>query len=270
MAGLASTGVLVSAFAAAAPADDLATCSNAFSEGPALSKNGQLLAARAELTRCAAAPCPASMRALCAEDLHHLEERIPTVVFAATGARGEDLLEVRVVEDGKLLVSRLDGRSVELDPGPHTFHFQRDDGASVDVPIVLREGERARPVSVSIETPAASQPAPPLAMQTPAEGPPPARPLPWTALVSGGVTLVAAGSFGFFGIRGVAERSDLSGCKGSCSASSVDRVRTSYTIADVSLGLAVAALAVTAVLYATRPTSTTRVAASRAGLVVPF
>jgi hypothetical protein len=238
--------------ARADPQRDLAACSAAFSAAPDLAKGGKLLAARDQLTLCAADKCPASMRPLCADDLRRIQDRIPTVVFAARGARGEDLLDVRVTENGKVLTSKLDGRAVELDPGEHVFHFEGARGASTDQTVVVREGEQARAVAVTL-----ADAAPPMATATtaPAESPvATTRPVPWTVYLSGAVTVVAAGSFAVFGTLGLTERSNLNGCKGSCDSGKVSQVTTSFTVADASWITGLVALAVTGVLYFTRPT----------------
>jgi hypothetical protein len=257
-AGLSASTLAAAVVVALAPGSARAepttpelACGEAFSTGPEASKAGKLVAARAALLRCSAAPCPASMRPLCAEDLRRLEERIPTVVFIAKGPHGEDVADARVLEQGQVVVESLDGKSVPLDPGPHAFRFEQNDGTIADATVVLHEGERARAITVTLARPEAVAETPPA---PPAVPPPePSRPVPWTVFAAGGLTVASAASFGIFGVRGVALRSDLSGCKGSCSAASVDRVTTSYTIANVSLGVAAGALVLTAILYFTRP-----------------
>lgn len=244
---------LLSHAAGAASDAELAACSAAFSAGPDLVKSGKLLAAKAELLRCAADPCPSTMRALCASDLQRLEERIPTVVFVAKDARGRDVANVRVSEAGKALAEQLDGRSIPVDPGAHTFRFVRGEH-SVDVSVVVREGETARPIRASLGAPEAAKRA------RPARRTVETRPITWPIYVSAGVGVVATASFGYFGTRGLAARSDLNDCKGSCDAESVDRARTHFTIADASLVTAAVALGVSAVLYLTRPTERREIA----------
>jgi hypothetical protein len=255
------SGLAAFVFAAgvhAAPPQDLATCGAAFSAAPDLAKNGKLLAARAQLSLCAADPCPGSMRPLCAEDLRHIDERIPTVVFVVKGPHGEDLLDVRVSENGAALAARVDGRTVSLDPGPHTFRFEGSHGDAVDLPVVLHEGEKARAIAVTLGAPPASLGP---AAQTPGPSPAPAatngRPIPWAVYLAGAVTVAAGASFAYFGASGLSERSSLGGCKGTCSSSLVNQVTTHFTIADVSWVTGLVALAVTGVLYFTRPTVVT-------------
>jgi hypothetical protein len=257
-----------SAFCQTAPADEDA-CAAAFSEGPALTKSGRLVLAREALSRCSVAPCPASMRRLCAADVRSLDDRIPTVVFIAKGERGEDLLDVRVTEKGRAIVDRLDGRSIPLDPGPHAFRFELASGRSAEVAAVLHEGERARDIQVALSGAPSPAGASPVLTPVPA-APATSRPLPWTVFVAGGLTVAAGATFGVFGIRGLVLRSELSGCKGTCSPESVARINTSYDVANASLIVAAGALALTAVLYFTRPARPAVVAGPDGLLVTSF
>jgi hypothetical protein len=227
-----------------------ASCKAAFSAGPDLVRQGRLVEGRTELRRCASAACPAAMSALCADDLRRLELRIPTVVFAATDAGGRDLSAVRVSEGGRVLVNGLDGRALEIDPGPHRFRFERAQGSPAETSLVVREGDKDRAVSVAFarET-AAAAPAPtPAFTET--------RPIPWTVYLAGGLTLAAAGGFGYFGIRGLGERSDLVSCKGSCSQDAVDTAWGHLRIADAFLAATLLGAGVTATLFLTRPNLT--------------
>jgi hypothetical protein len=123
--------------------------------------------------------------------------------------------------------------------------------------VVVREGQRDRAVSVTLGS---AQPLPPprALADKPVEE---VRPVPWVVYLSGAITLVAAGSFASFGILGLTERASLSSCKGTCPQPKVNEVSTNFTIADASWITGLVALAVTGVLYFTRPTLT--VAASR-------
>jgi hypothetical protein len=232
----------------AAPARAGGVCDDAFSAAPDLVKRGQLRAARDALMRCSSEGCPEAMRAICSEDLRQIEPRLPTVVFVAKGAGGADFVDVRVLEGGRLVQERPDGRGVEVDPGVHTFRFERPNDAPIDVQVLVREGEKARQV-------VATWPAPHEAV-----APPPAsgavRPVPWTVYASGAVALVATASFAYFLVRGLGERADLGSCKGTCDHDAVQAVRTNLAVADVSWVVAVLGYAAAATLYVTRPALT--------------
>src|SRR5215831_15726719 len=166
------------ALAPAARADARAECEKAFSQAPELARRGQLRAARAELVRCSGALCPSSMAQLCTDDLRQLETRVPSVVFAAQDASGADVLDARVSEDGRVLAEALDGRAIELDPGPHRFRFERPGAEPAEVTVVVREGEKLRTVRATLGEASAPPPAPPPAA-------PERRPVPWTVFAAG-------------------------------------------------------------------------------------
>jgi hypothetical protein len=246
----------------AAPGDTPDRCDAAFSAAPDLVKAGRLLEGRAALVVCAAEPCPTSMRSLCARDLQNLDAQLPTVVFVAKSSTAEDVLDAKVTEDGRSIAGRLDGTAVALDPGPHRFHFERPNGASVDVSALLREGEKARAVTAVFSATERVEPA----VEEPTRPVVSSRPIPWTVVASGGVAVLAAGSFAVFGIEGLVQRANLASCKGSCSSDQVQPVRDSYRVADVSLAVAGVAAGVTVTLFFTRPTVT--VVATGRGLLL--
>jgi hypothetical protein len=261
LAGALLSLALLARGAAGAPAGDFARCDTAFSTAPKLTKSGRLLSARAELAVCAADPCPASMRQLCSQELARLDGAIPTAVFVARSSTGADVLDARVLEGDRAVVERLDGRAVPFDPGPHVFRFERSappggpPPATVETSVVLAEGEQGRRVSVVMPDGMVVSP-----VSTTNEM---RRPIPWTVYLSGGVAVAAAASFAVFGVRGVSERASLGSCKGSCSAAQVDAVSTSFDVADALLATSAVALAVTAVLYFTRPSASAVVTTDR-------
>jgi hypothetical protein len=50
--------------------------------------------------------------------------------------------------DGEALVNSLDGKSVMVDPGPHTFKFETAGAKSVSSTAVIREGEKTRVIAI--------------------------------------------------------------------------------------------------------------------------
>jgi hypothetical protein len=260
VAGLLATAGVARAEGPGAALDD---CARAFSDAPDLTKAGHLLRARAALVRCASEACPVKMRPLCAGDLRTLEPQIPTVVFAAKTSDRQDVLDARVFEDGQPIAERLDGTAVAVDPGLHRFRFDRPDGTRAEAEVLLREGEKARSVGAVFAAPAtAEQPATPPPSTT--------RPVPWSVWTTGGIALAATGSFAFFGIHGLDQRSALGSCKGSCSPEQVQPVRDSFTAANVSLAVAVLAAGTAVILFVTRPTVTAGVAGTSAFVQARF
>ena len=65
--------------------------------------------------------------------------------------------------------------------------------------------------------------------------------------------MIALGSFTLFGIQGKNDVDDLQKCKPRCAESDVDKARTKLIIADISLGVGIVALAVSAYMIITRP-----------------
>jgi hypothetical protein len=103
----------------------------------------------------------------------------------------------------------------------------------------LREGEKNREVLVVFASPVA----PPASL----------RPVPLGAWSAGGVGLAAMGTFGVLGALGVAQRS-ANHCDTGCPADQKSAVDSKFLVADVALGVGIAALAAAAWLYLTRPT----------------
>src|SRR4051812_35283843 len=110
---------LVSFPAAVARADDKAACVAASTKGQTLRDEGKLLRARDELLACAKDSCPDIVRGYCAQWLGEVDKRLASVVIRARGSKGEDLVDVRVTMDGNPLVTKLEGRSISIDPGEH-------------------------------------------------------------------------------------------------------------------------------------------------------
>jgi hypothetical protein len=242
----------------AAAADPGGSCDDAFTWAPKLVKAGKFLRGRDALLHCSSESCPTAMRSLCAEDLRQVELRLPTVVFVAKASDGSDLRAVRVVEDGRTLQDHLDGRSVDTDPGDHVFRFERAAGDSVTVSVLVHEGEKARQVVASFPSAVALDAAkaalaPTTWSMSVSESPTkPARPVPWTVFAAGGIAVASAGSFAYFGVHGLSQRSALDACKGACDPDAVQTVRTNLALADGSWIVAVVAAVAAVGLYLLR------------------
>jgi hypothetical protein len=131
--------------AAAAHADmTKEQCIDANAKGQDLLHDDKLTAARAELQSCASATCPAMIRSDCTKLLDDLERRQPAIVFDAKDASGNDLSAVSVTMDGALLLEKLDGKALHLDPGEHVFVFTTAGAPPVTKKLVLVERDQAR------------------------------------------------------------------------------------------------------------------------------
>jgi hypothetical protein len=69
---------------------------------------------------------------------------IPTIVFEAKDAGGDDLVAVKVTMDGQPIADRLEGTALSIDPGAHTFTFESAGKTTVQKQFVIREGEKDR------------------------------------------------------------------------------------------------------------------------------
>jgi len=213
-------------------------------------RGGQLLAARAALLACSREVCPDAVRGDCVEWLDDVNRSVPSVVIAARDL-GADVTDVKVFLDGELVATRLSGSAVEADPGEHHFRFVAARGPVVERMVVMSEGVRNRPIDVEFAPPPA--PAPSVAA-APAGPPPPwfaSHPFERSDRLFGAVALAGAATAAAFGIWALVERSDAS-CAPFCTDAEVRPIRTKLVIADVGLGVAVAALAVGTYRYLTR------------------
>jgi len=225
------------ALAGNAHAADKEACISAYEQTQTLKKDGHVLAAKAQAAVCAREGCPALLAKDCTRWLAELEHSTPSVVLDPHSSSGAELVDVRVKVDGTPLVDRIDGKAVPVDPGSHTFRFEPAEGAPYERVVVVREGEKNRRITVTLESAAAKA----------------ARPVPTGVWIFGGVSLVALGAATVFTIDGLSRKSDLDACKPRCNADDVDAMSTRFTMADFALGAGVAAGAAAVYLFVTRP-----------------
>lgn len=141
---------LVVSFAAEAMAD-VQACLSASEKGQRARAAGKLREARAQFTTCGSDSCPALVRRDCSQWNAELESILPSVVFGAQDKQGRDLFDVTVSMDGEVIVTKLDGKSVAIDPGKHVFKFDVEGAPSITETALIKEGERARVMSVSFD-----------------------------------------------------------------------------------------------------------------------
>jgi hypothetical protein len=162
LAGAVAVGVL---FAVTDASADVQACLAASEKGQRARAAGNLREAREQFVVCGAQSCPALVRRDCAEWTSQLAQTLPTLVFGAHDRQGHDLFDVTVSMDGEPLVTKLDGKSVMVDPGRHTFRFEMAGFPPVTQVVLVKEGERARGINVTFggegSTPAAMTPVKP-------------------------------------------------------------------------------------------------------------
>lgn len=218
--------------AAAEPAQAPAACLSSYESAQRLKLEKKLLSSKKALIVCARNDCPEVLRRDCAEWLADVESALPSVVVAAR-SEGREVTTVRLLVDGEIVAESLDGSALALDPGPHVFRLEPEDGPALEQTLVIREGEKNRVVEVELDQTSAGARAP---NRTPIYG--------LAALGAVGI-----GSFVYFGLRSHSAKQDLEACKGHCPVDDVRAVERDQVVADVSLGLGLVALGAAAYLY---------------------
>jgi hypothetical protein len=239
------------------------TCADTNKEAQEKEAAGHLSEASELYQQCAKQSCGAFLLNECTAHHARLVLDIPSVVPVFNDKSGTPLQDVKVTMDGESLTSRLDGRALPVDPGFHEFVFTSEDGISVTKKLMILQGQHNRPVMVSLKSPA-GKPAP--VAQTgdyaPASGertdttapPEPkqqgSRSVPAISWVLGGVSALGGAGYVVFSRWGKKDNDMLRQCAPACQQSSVDHVKQRYLVADVSLGVGIAALSGAILAYA--------------------
>jgi hypothetical protein len=156
--GLCAAAMVLCAAPASAK-DTKRACTPAFvayKEAARQLNDGHLHEAREQLQACLQSSC-AGLRPKCSAMNVKLLAAMPTVVFAVTDAAGNPQTDVRVTVDGELVTSKLDGMALPVEPGVREFTFATDAGVFAKQRVMLLEGQRDRPIEVTMNkaTPAA-------------------------------------------------------------------------------------------------------------------
>ncbi|WP_394842444.1 hypothetical protein LZC95_35915 [Pendulispora brunnea] len=225
----------VLAATSSARADEKDVCASSSEYAQRLLAQGKMIEARGQLLICTRMVCPAVVKQDCDGWLSTLDATIPSLVVAARDEEGRDLLDLKVTLDGAA-VDPLNGRAVPVDPGVHRLRVEAAGKLPVEQRVVVHEGERARPVTVTLASPAK-----PAGARGGAPQPPPERPTSPFVYILGTLAGVSFASFAAFEIKASVQSSHLrSTCAPRCSASEVDGVSTDTVIANVSLALGAA------------------------------
>jgi hypothetical protein len=136
---------------AAGPPDAKQACIAAVEQGQTQRDDGKYRQARASFLTCAQDVCPRVVKQSCTKWLRELDESAPTIVVSAKDDQGNDLTDVKVTFDGAPIASQLDGRPLEVDVGEHVLRFDREGSATVEQKLLLRAGEKARVVTVTLK-----------------------------------------------------------------------------------------------------------------------
>ena len=239
VAALAVVACFVGADGASAAGNEGATCIAAFEDAQRLRTSQRLLAAREALSVCSRATCPKVVAERCQKWKDAVEAAVPTAKLSIVDAAGKPLAGARVtIDDGQVVVP--DDGVVTLDPGPHGARAEKAGFRVGEARFELKPGDKDRPVTLRLASVA------PIASASASAAPPPEpRAIPTAAYVVGGVGVVAVGAFVVLGLSGKHDENHLaSTCSPACSPDDVSSVRTKYVVADVALGVGVAALGV--------------------------
>jgi hypothetical protein len=245
---------LLLALATAAPpaaADDTSDCIAASEAAQSLRDRRALLEAHDKLAVCSRDVCPGPIRADCIQQRGEVDAATPSVVFRARDAHAEDLVDVKVLCDGVVLATQVDGKAVAVDPGAHVFRFEAQGVPPVERKLIIGEGEKARLVVAEMHSGA-----PAVVVLAPAPAEPPNR-LWLPGLVVGAVGVAGAVPMVIFWLSGTGDIHQMketcapaAGGAG-CPADRVDSDRTKLVLGDVFLGVAAAGIATGAVLLFT-------------------
>jgi hypothetical protein len=240
----------------------IATCSDNYTHAQILRNEHKLLQARDALRVCAQTSCKDFIVKDCTMWLDQVQASLPSVVPVATDEAGNDVANVRVSMDGVILLQKIEGSSVEVNPGSHTFTFEAAGGTRIDKQIVVSEGEKNKRIAVSVArvgaqpaapistSPAAPAPAsslpPTVSAPLPATGPAATAPAssdtssgpPWRTigLVTGGVGVVGLAIGTVFGLQASSEKSGA-GCDSNShcpDAAAAGKLQDAKNAADLS------------------------------------
>ena len=217
-------------------------------EGQKSRDEGHLLESRALFVQCGAEACPSIVARECVRWLAEVDERMPTLVIAAKGSNGRDVL-ADITLDGKPLAAASVGRDVQLDPGRHTIAASASGYESKTETVVVREREKGRRVELVLVAHSA--------VDTSAPAPATGRSIPALSGILGAVAVAGGAGFGYFWWRGMDEvRTLRESCAPHCTSEQIDEAREPLTIARVSLGIGIAAAVGAVVVYLVQPRST--------------
>jgi len=277
--------------AAAMAADEPLTCAQAYERAQEEKTTGQLKAAIEHLKVCVDARCAKFIRKDCVQWMQDARRALPTVVFSIREG-GNEIADVEILCDGRMLIRMLDGEPIPVDPGLHDFTFNVPGLIPAERQVLIQEGERNRIIKVELRSPESIAPPPPSPPPLPPPPPPPpssnagptlsAKPNPPLAGSSppslahalpyglAGVGALGVAGFAVFATLGTSQKGDLErSCSPFCRTEQVDSAKTKYILADTCLGVGLVSLGVAAYLLVKRhgESSSTRDAATSVSFI---
>lgn len=144
LGGVAALAIFASSAAANAADITKGQCVDANTYGQTLRKEGKLSAARGQFQMCNDAKCPEIVRTDCTQRLDEIEGAMPSILFDVKKTDGSDVVDVKVMMDGKIVAEKMDGSPLVADPGSHEFSFEIPGEKALLRTFVLKEGEKGR------------------------------------------------------------------------------------------------------------------------------
>jgi hypothetical protein len=249
-----------------ARADDKHRCIAAADEAQQDRIDGKLRAAREQLLVCGRPECPPLVRSDCERWMTEVMALLPTIVVAVRDAQGRDVAAADVSIDGVVVAKGLDGKPIEVDPGMHTLRVESSvTGQALEQQLLVREGEKGRPVTLTLQageqqTPSPTSPAAgnasggtpaPIETRSPSTS---ASPWPWI-LGATGIVALAAGTALELSVD--AQASSLAGeCNHSCQGSRVQPlIIEQQVLGPIAFGIGAVSLGAAAYLLFFHPAS---------------
>ena len=130
----------------------------AYKSGLEQEKAGHLAEARALYLQCAEVTACTGLAPTCQTRIDKISADMSTVVPVVTDESGAPKVDVQFKVDGRLMTSQLDGRGLPVDTGLHECTFSTDQGVIATQKILVIEGQRNRPLVVSLAKPAVTTP----------------------------------------------------------------------------------------------------------------
>lgn len=235
---------------ALARADTVDACVDGADRAQQLRDQGKLIEARTQLLVCGASGCPGAVAKQCVRWLHEVDDEMPTLSLRVRDG-ATDVTDVEVLVDDVSQATSLDGRPMPIDPGARRLTFHRGD-VTTEQSLVARAGEKNRLVDVQLTTePKAVVVTPAATSVQPPPPPPPPRPrgfhVPW---VSGVFLGLGIASFAITVPLVVIAGNDAANlrrtCAPNCTISAVADVHTKLIVANVTFGVGIAGLALSA------------------------
>jgi hypothetical protein len=129
--------------------DQVKACAEAYEQAQVTRNSGKLKESEEQLRVCVRDVCPDFVKVDCGQWLSDVRREMPSVILMVTDGSGNEVTDVQVLVDGAVLAQKLDGRALEVNPGPHEFTFERQ-GTKRAERVSIRQGEKNRVIKIEL------------------------------------------------------------------------------------------------------------------------